>query len=249
MERGGTWWSDPGLSNAVRARWLPLAVIARSCRGLLVAAQSGRFGATRLGKDRWRQGNKEYGNMGSLRGCLTLLYGEKAHRQYGLSAVNQLKHALQSAALAQANGEDAAFITAALLHDIGHMIHHMGENPAEEGVDDQHEARGADWLRAHFGPEVSEPVRLHVPAKRYLCAVEPDYFGKLAPDSVRSLELQGGPMSPAEVEAFQAEPFHADAVRLRRIDETAKDPNKATPDFDYFLQFVDEAHAIRPGRG
>ncbi len=187
--------------------------------------------------------------MTHMRELLTGIYGEKARKRYGLSAVNQLKHALQSAALAEERGEDAAFVSAALLHDVGHMIHDLGESPADEGVDDLHEARGADWLRRYFGPEVTEPVRLHVPAKRYLCAVEADYFGRLAADSARSLALQGGPMTPAEVNAFETERYHADAVRLRKIDDEAKDPNKITSDFDYFLRYVDEAHAARPGRG
>jgi predicted HD phosphohydrolase len=89
-------------------------------------------------------------------------------------------------------------VLACLLHDVGHMIHQLGDNPAARGVDDGHEQLGADWLAERFGAEVSEPVRLHVAAKRYLCTVEPDYLGKLAPDSVRSLELQGGLMCADE---------------------------------------------------
>ena len=85
---------------------------------------------------------------------------------------------------------------------------------------------------------MSEPVRLHVAAKRYLCAVEPDYFGKLSADSVRSLGLQGGPMSADEISDFRRNPMHAEAVRLRRYDEAAKDPRAATPDFDHFLRYV-----------
>ena len=85
---------------------------------------------------------------------------------------------------------------------------------------------------------VSEPVRLHVTAKRYLCTVESDYFGKLSPDSVRSLKLQGGLMSPDEVAEFRANPYHAEAVRLRRYDEAAKDPRAKTPDFDHYLRHV-----------
>jgi predicted HD phosphohydrolase len=97
---------------------------------------------------------------------------------------------------------------------------------------------GAAWLAERFGPEVSEPVRLHVAAKRFLCAAEPDYFGRLSPDSVRSLALQGGPMSTEEVAAFKAGPLCDEAVRLRRYDEAAKDPYARTPDFDYFLRHV-----------
>jgi [1-hydroxy-2-(trimethylamino)ethyl]phosphonate dioxygenase len=171
------------------------------------------------------------------------IYGLRAEKRYGLSAVNQLQHGLQAAALAEAQGESAAFITAALLHDIGHMVHDLGEDPAALGVDDLHEAKGAAWLETHFGPEVTEPVRLHVPAKRYLCATDPDYFGKLTEDSVRSLALQGGPMSADEVARFRQEPHHEAAVRLRQIDEAAKVPAMQTPAFEHFLGYVDEALA------
>jgi predicted HD phosphohydrolase len=101
-----------------------------------------------------------------------------------------------------------------------------------------HEELGAKWLAERFGPQVSEPVRLHVAAKRYLCTVESDYFGKLSPDSVRSLKLQGGLMSADELEQFRANPYHAEAVRLRRYDEAAKDPRAKTPDFDHYLRHV-----------
>ena len=114
-----------------------------------------------------------------LRQELLEIFVGRATRRYGLSEINQLQHALQSAALAEADGAPPATVLAALLHDVGHMIHDLGEDPASRGVDDVHEALGADWLAERFGPEVSEPVRLHVTAKRYLCTVEADYFGKL----------------------------------------------------------------------
>ncbi len=174
-----------------------------------------------------------------LRQELLEIFVGRATRRYGLSEVNQLQHALQCAALAEADGAPPAAVLASLLHDVGHMIHALGENPAGRGIDDVHEQLGADWLAERFGPEVSEPVRLHVAAKRYLCTVESDYFGKLAPDSVRSLELQGGLMSADEVAAFRAHPQHAEAVRLRRFDEMAKDPRAATPDFDHYLRHVE----------
>jgi len=174
-----------------------------------------------------------------LRQELLDIFVGRATRRYGLSDVNQLQHALQAAALAEADGAAPATVLASLLHDVGHMIHGLGENPAASGIDDVHEEVGATWLAERFGPDVSEPVRLHVAAKRYLCAVEADYFGKLAPDSVRSLALQGGLMSADEVEAFRARPLHREAVRLRRYDEAAKDPQARTPDFDHFLRHVD----------
>jgi predicted HD phosphohydrolase len=175
----------------------------------------------------------------SLRQELLEIFVGRATRRYGLSDINQLQHALQCAAHAEADGAPPPTVLAALLHDVGHMIHTLGDNPAGRGVDDVHEQLGADWLAKRFGAEVSEPVRLHVAAKRYLCTIESDYFGKLAPDSVRSLELQGGLMSPDELEAFRAHPQHAEAVRVRRFDEAAKDPRATTPNFDYYLRHVE----------
>jgi predicted HD phosphohydrolase len=115
------------------------------------------------------------------------------------------------------------------LHDIGHLLHEEGEQPALRGIDDQHEAIGADYLLPAFGPAVAEPARLHVPAKRYLCATDPGYFARLSPGSVRSLSLQGGPFTPEEAAAFRALPFAEDAIRIRRWDEAAKVPGRATP--------------------
>ena len=110
----------------------------------------------------------------SLRQELLEIFAGRATRRYGLSDVNQLQHALQAAALAEADGAPPATVLASLLHDVGHMIHRLGEDPASRGVDDVHEQLGAEWLARRFGPDVSEPVRLHVAAKRYLCTVEPE---------------------------------------------------------------------------
>ncbi len=162
----------------------------------------------------------------------------KGDGRYGLSDINQRQHALQAALLAEQQGAGAALITAALLHDIGHLVHDLGETPADAGIDDKHEELGYAWLVAWFGPEVTEPVRLHVAAKRYLCGTDPSYFGKLSKDSVLSLSLQGGPMSAAEIAAFEALPGGAAAVRLRRWDEGAKVKGLVTPGFDYFARYV-----------
>jgi phosphonate degradation associated HDIG domain protein len=163
----------------------------------------------------------------------------RGHGQYRLSAINQRQHALQAAWLAEREAAGPALITAALLHDIGHMVHDLGDNPAETGIDDRHEELGYQWLVRWFGPEVTEPVRLHVAAKRYLCATEQTYFAKLSPDSVRSLELQGGPMSADEVAAFRALPHYEAAVRLRRWDEAAKVKGLETPGFQHFAGAVE----------
>jgi gamma-butyrobetaine dioxygenase len=100
--------------------------------------------------------------------------------------------------------------------------------------DDQHEENGAAWLSQWFGDEVTEPVRLHVPAKRYLCAVEPDYAAGLSPASAFSLEIQGGPMPPAELAEFEASPYAPAAIQVRRWDDVAKDPAARVPGFDHF---------------
>ncbi|WP_428484892.1 HD domain-containing protein [Rhodopila sp.] len=168
----------------------------------------------------------------------------KADGLYGLSDITQRQHALQSAWLAERLDCPDSLIAASLLHDIGHLVHDLGANPAEAGVDDLHEERGYEFLAVWFGPEVTEPVRLHVAAKRYLCATEADYFGKLSKDSVRSLSLQGGPMSAAEVAAFDALPQSSAAVQLRRFDEQAKVKHLETPPVAHFLPYV--ARCLRP---
>ncbi len=173
----------------------------------------------------------------------SLLTG-KGNRQYGLHDVTQRQHALQSAWLAEQAGCDASLITAALLHDIGHMVHDLGENPAAEGIDDRHEEAGQRYLAAWFGPEVTEPVRLHVAAKRYLCGTEADYFGRLSQDSVLSLSLQGGPMDAAESAAFRDQPHWQAAVQLRRFDDTAKVKDLETPPAEHFLHYA--AACLRP---
>jgi len=120
----------------------------------------------------------------------------RADGQYGLHDVTQRQQALQTAWAAEHGGGDDALVAAALMHDLGHLVHDLGENPAGHDVDDKHEGRGHAWLAAAFGPAVTEPVRLHVAAKRFLCATEPDYFAKLAPDSVLEPVAGGRPDIP-----------------------------------------------------
>lgn len=176
---------------------------------------------------------------------LVALLEGKAEGRYGLHDVTQRQHALQAAWLAEREGCGDALVAAALLHDIGHLVHHLGDNPAAEGVDDRHEELGDAYLRTLFGPEVTEPVRLHVAAKRYLCATEADYFGRLSPDSVLSLKLQGGPMSADEASAFRALPEAEAAVRLRRFDEAAKVKDLETPPVAHFVPALERC--LRPG--
>ena len=176
--------------------------------------------------------------MSDLRQELLDIFVGRATKRYGLSGVNQLQHALQCAAHAEADGARPATVLACLLHDVGHMIHTLGENPAGRGVDDVHEQLGADWLAERFGPEVSEPVRLHVAAKRYLATTEPGYYDLLSPASIQSLQLQGGLMSTEERVRFAGERFADDAIRLRRWDDEGKAVGAKTPDLAHFERYV-----------
>src|SRR5262245_59824648 len=112
--------------------------------------------------------------------------------------VSQEEHALQCAHLAEHDGADNALVVAALLHDIGHLLHQQGEDIADRGTDAHHESIGQKWLMRRFGPAVAEPVRLHVAAKRFLCATDPRYQAQLSPASQLSLKLPGGPFTPPE---------------------------------------------------
>ncbi|QEL15234.1 phosphonate degradation HD-domain oxygenase [Limnoglobus roseus] len=173
------------------------------------------------------------------------LFADRGAEEYHGEAVSQLEHALQSAAAGEREGAAAELVVAALLHDVGHLIQPHGEDAAERGIDDRHESLGQRFLQKHFGPAVTEPVRLHVAAKRYLCAVEPEYLARLSPASRRSLELQGGPMSATEVAAFEGEEFYRSATQLRRWDDTAKVPGLPTPPLGHFRDLIRKAFRDR----
>jgi len=160
--------------------------------------------------------------------------------------VSQLEHALEAASIASRAGAKPELILAALLHDIGHLLHNQGENAAIEGIDTRHEIAGYEWLLARFGPAVAEPVRDHVAAKRYLCAMDPGYSSKLSPASVRSLVLQGGPFSAAEARAFEEKPYWREAVMLRRWDEAAKTPGMAVPGIEQYRGLLERSVSRTP---
>jgi gamma-butyrobetaine dioxygenase len=167
------------------------------------------------------------------------LFEARGDAAYFGEPVSQTQHALQAAHFAETEGAGGALVAAALLHDIGHLVHGEGEDVADRGVDARHEEAGYAWLQTHFGPEVTEPVRLHVAAKRYLCAVDPAYYALLSPASVQSLALQGGPSSGEEARAFEQNPFFRDAARLRRWDDRAKDPELAVPGLDHYRRTLE----------
>ncbi|MFD8482175.1 TauD/TfdA family dioxygenase [Kitasatospora sp. NPDC059673] len=164
---------------------------------------------------------------------LEALFAGEGSGEYLGEAVTMAEHMLQAGELARTAGAPPALVAAALLHDIGHF--HGSGLELMAGTDNRHGETAAGWLSRCFPATVTEPVRLHVPAKRYLCTTEPDYFAELSPASVHTLGLQGGPMTPEEAEAFAAHPSAADAVAVRRWDEAAKDPAAAnTPAFAEF---------------
>ncbi|PLX38264.1 MAG: phosphohydrolase [Hyphomicrobiales bacterium] len=159
------------------------------------------------------------------------------HEMYGGEAVTQLQHALQCAVFAEQAGAPEALVIAALLHDYGHLVA-GDEGAAEKGIDLCHEKLGAEFLANWFPPAVTEPIRLHVAAKRYLCAVDPDYFETLSPASVTSLKVQGGPYNEDGVERFRRNPFWQDAVKLRAWDDLGKDPEMKTPPLDAYRDML-----------
>ena len=165
----------------------------------------------------------------------------KGHAQYDGEPVTQLQHALQSAHLAEQQGSDSALITAALLHDLGHLLHDMKGSPTTEGVDDLHQYLCIPFLRPLFSEATLAPIRMHVDAKRYLCRKEKGYLESLSADSARSLQLQGGVFTEEQANAFAAQPFALDAVELRRWDDLAKDGDGVTPDLAHFTRHMEKA--------
>ena len=166
------------------------------------------------------------------------MFARRGHEGYG-EGVNQTEHALQAAGIAEREGKSAAQVVAALLHDIGHLMHDLPEDIADQGVDTQHESLASAWLSQHFGPEVSEPVRLHVAAKRYLCHAEDGYLDRLSEASKLSLGLQGGPMSAEEAARFGQERFLREALDLRRWDDEAKIVGAPTPDLAHYRPMIE----------
>src|SRR5262245_46888748 len=162
------------------------------------------------------------------------LFREKGNGAYFGEAITETEHALQCAHLAERSGSAPELVAAALLHDVGHLLHGLPEDAAKRGIDGRHEDAGALCLKASFGPAVVHPVRLHVAAKRYLCAVEPGYHAGLSEASRLSLRLQGGPMSPEEVRRFEQEPWFRPAVAVRRWDDAAKVPGLVVPGLEHY---------------
>jgi phosphonate degradation associated HDIG domain protein len=164
------------------------------------------------------------------------LYLDQGHALYDGELVTQLEHALQCAVLAETADQSSEMIVACLLHDLGHLLHSWGESAADRGIDDRHEYRAIPALRHLFGPAVTGPIRLHVQAKRYLCAVDRTYYAELSAASKQSLTLQGKIFSDQEASTFIAQPYAQEAVQLRRWDDQAKIVGVSTPPLEHFIQ-------------
>lgn len=178
------------------------------------------------------------------------LLNSRATTWYGQEAVSQLEHALQCAHLAEKANETPETIVAALLHDLGHIL--IKENPdafTDEAKpptkDDLHQYVALPFLRGVFSDAVLEPIKLHVEAKRYLCAVDPRYWDSLSPASKHSLELQGGIFDESQVKAFEDLPYASQATRLRRYDDLAKVAGLSTPPLTHYEELMGNI-ALKP---
>ena len=173
------------------------------------------------------------------------IFARRGDEEYLGEPVTMAQHMLQGAALAEKAGLGDDIVVAALLHDIGHFTSEFGTYHPSDTKDRHHEDAGAEVLAPFFPSLITDCVKYHVAAKRYLCATKPGYFARLSAASVHTLELQGGPMNAGEVAAFEANPNLKKIIQVRYLDEAGKDPDMATPDFWHFapkIQAIVDAH-------
>jgi phosphonate degradation associated HDIG domain protein len=161
-------------------------------------------------------------NRGDIIALIADIFARRGAEAYAGEDLTVAEHMLQTACLAQAEGAPDTLVAAALLHDIGHFTSEFGEYSPQDTEDKHHDESGAQVLDGFFPPAVTHCVRLHVAAKRYLCATDASYHDRLSPASRHSLLLQGGPMTGVEVAAFRQLAFYQQAVRLRRWDDSGK---------------------------
>lgn len=175
---------------------------------------------------------------GNIVAFLADIFGRRGGEEYLGESVTMAQHMLQGATMAEQQGLPEEVIVATLLHDIGHFTSEFGTFTMGDTEDRHHEDAGARVLAPFFPRLVTDCVRYHVAAKRYLCATRPDYLEQLSPASVHSLMLQGGPMSPAEVSAFESNPNLDRIIQVRILDDAGKVAGMVTPGFDHFAPMV-----------
>ena len=177
----------------------------------------------------------------SIADDILAIYAARGAAAYFGERVSMIEHGLQAAWFGQMESAPEPLIIAALLHDIGHLLEVVPDDLADWKADAHHEEVGARWLAQRFGAGISEPVRLHVPAKRYLCATDAGYLKQLSSASVHTLKLQGGAMSRDEVAHFEREPYHQDAVRVRRWDDQGKVAGLKVPPLESYRALLEAA--------
>lgn len=177
-------------------------------------------------------------SVGQKVGALFFYMGKRGNTNYD-EHVAQLEHALQTAALAKASGSAPSQVTSALLHDLGHLLVNEHDANGQFLVEDlNHEEVGANCLGPFFPPEVTEPIGLHVPSKRYLCTVDRDYYKSLSAASKQSFEVQGGNMSEEEQSQFEKIPYLDFALQLRRWDDGGKQGDLEVPGLETYREDV-----------
>lgn len=166
------------------------------------------------------------------------IFERRGSEEYLGEPVTMAQHMLQGAVLAQKDGCREEIVVAALLHDIGHFTSEFGMFSMQDTADKFHQDAGAEVLQDFFPSLVVDCVRYHVAAKRYLCATDPDYLGKLSSASVHSLELQGGPMNKNEVMDFARNPNLNDIIVVRYLDDAGKSATMKTPPFSHYAPMI-----------
>ena len=190
---------------------------------------------------------KHFDNLtrGNIVAFLADIFDRRGSEEYLGEPVTMAQHMLQAAHFAEQASESETVIVAALLHDVGHFTSEFGMFSMADTEDKYHEEAGADILASFFPDLVTDCVRYHVAAKRYLCATKPDYFNRLSEASIHSLNLQGGPMNGDEVKDFATNPNLEEIIRVRFYDEAGKEPDLQTRPFSHYapmIQRVVDAH-------